>query len=271
MSMLSMATHLSSGSVGSFTHSAEPSSPSSSPENDANRIPRSSCPFIGANRRASSSTPAVPEALSSAPGWIWPICEGASELESPVAQVIVVRADDDVFVGLAGKIREHVVHPGVGRLDVNLQRELQRLRKRKRCRLAQVVDLLLHLGQRLARRLEPALGDRVLHLQQHDANVLRAAHAAEAHQQVLFAVAQLSVDEDHRLGAVIARVDGLGNQLRMLRQALVAALLAEDLGLVAEHQHDLVLHVHAGIIVVLKLVGRSAVAHEHDRTGDRTR
>ena len=68
MSMLSMATALSSGRVGSFTHSAEPSRPSSSPAKDANKIPRGSWPLSGASRRASSSTPAVPEALSSAPG-----------------------------------------------------------------------------------------------------------------------------------------------------------------------------------------------------------
>ena len=56
------------GKVGSLTHSAEPSNPSSSPANEANRIPRWSWPFLGARSRASSITPAVQDALSSAPG-----------------------------------------------------------------------------------------------------------------------------------------------------------------------------------------------------------
>ena len=37
------------------------------------------------------------------------------------AQVIVVRADDDVLVGLAGQIRQHIVDLRVRRLDVDLQ------------------------------------------------------------------------------------------------------------------------------------------------------
>ena len=174
-------------------------------------------------------------------------------------------------VGLARKIGQHVVHASVRRLDVNFQRELQSLWKRERSGLPQVVDLLLDLSQRLAGGLEPALGDRILHLQQHDADVLRAADAAETHQQIFFALVQLSVNEDDGFSAVIAGVDGFGDELRMLGQALVSALLSKDLGFVAEHQHDLVFYVHAGIIVVLKLVGRSAVAGKHDRTGERAR
>ncbi len=160
---------------------------------------------------------------------------GRQRVGITAAQVIVMRADDDVLVGLARKIGQHVVHPRVRRLDVHLHGELQRLRKSERRRLAEVVDLLLDLSQRLAGRLEPALGDGVLHLQQHDADVLRPAYAAEAHEQIFFAVAEFPVDQHHRLGAVIARVDRLGDQLRMLRQPVMAALLAEDLGLIAEH------------------------------------
>ena len=118
MSMLIMATALPSGRVGSFTHSAEPSRPSSSPANEANKMPRGSCPLSGANNRASSSTPAVPDALSSAPGMNLADLRRRERIVVPIAKMIVVRAEDHVFVGLAGQIRQHIVHGAARRFDV---------------------------------------------------------------------------------------------------------------------------------------------------------
>ena len=36
-----------------------------------------------------------------------------------IAQMIIVRADDDVFVRLAGHIGEHVIHGGMDRVDMD--------------------------------------------------------------------------------------------------------------------------------------------------------
>ncbi len=64
-------------------------------------MPRFCCAACFAKKRASSITPAVPLALSSAPGWIVPVRLGASEYCPPKPQVIVMRADDDVLIGLS--------------------------------------------------------------------------------------------------------------------------------------------------------------------------
>ena len=41
-----------------------------------------------------------------------------------VAEMIVVRAENDVFVGFAGQIREHVVHRGARGFDVHVDRQM---------------------------------------------------------------------------------------------------------------------------------------------------
>ena len=40
-------------------------------------------------------------------------------IDVSVAQMIVVRADDDVLVGFAGKIGEHIVHGRARLLDID--------------------------------------------------------------------------------------------------------------------------------------------------------
>ena len=130
------------------------------------------------------------------------------------------------------------------------------------------VDLLLHLFQGLAGGLKPRVRDRVLHLHHHDADILRPADAAEARQQIFFAVAQLAVENDHRLRSVIAGVDGLGDELRVLRESVIAALLREARRFVAQNNDDLVFDVEAGVVVIVEFVGRGAVSREHDRRRD---
>ncbi len=67
MSMLIMAVIEGRGTVGSFTKWLDPNNPNSSPAKVINRTDRlKACLFRPINR-ASSRTPAVPEALSSAP------------------------------------------------------------------------------------------------------------------------------------------------------------------------------------------------------------
>ena len=104
--------------------------------------------------------------------------------------------------------------------------------------------------------------DVVLYLHQKDAGVFRPAHAAEARQQILLAVAEFAVHDDNGAGAVITRVDGFGNEGGMAREPLISAFRGEAAGLVAQQDDDLALHVEAGVIVVAEFVGGGAVAGE---------
>jgi len=93
-----------------------------------------------------------------------------------------------------------------------------------------VADLALHLGQRLPGGVEPVLRDVVLHLQQYDAGIFGSADAPKAGQEIFFAVSQLAVDQHNRLRTMVARVDGLRDQLRMTGKTGVAALVREPAG-----------------------------------------
>ena len=64
-------------------------------------------------------------------------------------------------------------------------------------------------------RLEPAFGDGVFHLGKKYADILRAVHAAEAGEQIFFAITKFAIEKDEAFRAVIACVDGLGDELRM--------------------------------------------------------
>src|SRR5579883_2598256 len=55
--------------------------------------------------------------------------------------MIVVRTNDHIFVRLSGQIRQNVIHCGARGLDVDLQRDMQRIGQRERLRLAEMVDL----------------------------------------------------------------------------------------------------------------------------------
>src|SRR6266700_3362781 len=83
----------------------------------------------------------------------------------PAAKVVIVGTDDDVFVGLAGKIGKHVVHRGLSVFDINLQRNAKAVRKSERAGLRRTVNLVLDLGQRFPSCLKPAFSNRVPNLQ----------------------------------------------------------------------------------------------------------
>src|ERR1700691_4455682 len=98
-----------------------------------------------------------------------------------------------------------------------------------------MIDSRLRFRERFPCRLEPCFRYRVFYWGHHDPDVGRAADAAELGERVVFAVAELAVEDDDGLCAVIAGVDRFGDELRVLRQAVIAALRREASGLVSEN------------------------------------
>ncbi len=180
-------------------------------------------------------------------------------------EMIVVRANDDVLIGLARQVSEDVVHGGPRRFDVDVDGHVQRIGKSERLRLGGVVDLSLHVCKRLACALAPPVRRIILHLHQDDPGVFGTADAAEARQEIFLAVAQLSVDQHQCLGAVVACVDGFGDQLRVAREPGIAGFIGKTGRLVSQSDHDFVLYIDAGIVVVTEFVGRGSVSHENNR------
>ena len=103
-------------------------------------------------------------------------------------------------------------------------------------------------------------------MHEQDAGVFRPTDAAEARQQVLLAVAELPVDHNDASGAMIPRIDRLGDQRGVLRQPLMAAFGCETGGFIAQHDDDFALHVDAGVIVVAEFAGRCAVTSKDNRS-----
>ncbi len=108
-----------------------------------------------------------------------PDLRGRKRIEIAAAEMVIMRAKNDILAGFAGKIGEDVVHFGVDGLDVDGKRGAQRVRKVERRRFVRGIDLLLHILQSLSCRLKPAVRDIVLHLGEQNADVFRAADAAE--------------------------------------------------------------------------------------------
>ncbi len=50
---------------------------------------------------------------------------GRQRVRIAPTKVIVVRPDDHILIGLAGQIRQHVIHRGLGVFDVHGQREMK--------------------------------------------------------------------------------------------------------------------------------------------------
>ena len=223
-------------------------------------MPRCNWPFSGASMRASSSNPAVPEALSSAPGCSCPICEGARESKVTAAEMIVMRTENHIFVGFAGEIGQDVVHFCVGGLNIDRERGVHGIGKAKDAGLRGGIDLILHVFQRFASGLKPAFRDCIFHLSKNNPSILRAVHAAEAGEKVFFAIAKFAVEKDEALSAMIARVDRLSDKLRVSGKALIATFCREAAGFKAKNNDNFVLHIQAGVIVVGKLLGGGAIS-----------
>lgn len=189
---------------------------------------------------------------------------GRERIDVSAAEVIVVRADDYIFISLPRKISKHVIHCGPGGLDVHRERCVLTRRQFERRRPGRRVDLILQSSERLPCRLQPFIGHGILDLRKDDADIFRPAHAAEASQQILFAIAQFSIQHDQRLGSMVAGVDRLGDDLRVARHSLLAGLFGEGWRLEAESENDLIFDVDARVVVVVKFVGGDSVTHEDE-------
>ena len=189
---------------------------------------------------------------------------GGEGIEVAAAEMIIMRADDDVFVGLARQPCEHIVDRGARGFDVDVKGQVKCVGERERCGLGGGVDLLLSILQRFSRGLKPRFRNRILRLHHDNANIFRATDAAEAGQQIFFSVAQFAVEHDHGFRSVIAGIDGLGNELRVLRESVVAAFFREARGFVAEHDHDFVFDIEPGVVVIVEFVGGGAVSRKDE-------
>ena len=185
-------------------------------------------------------------------------------IEGAAAEMVVMGADNDVFVGFTGKISEDVVDGGMSGFDIHGKRGMQGFRKCEGSRFRGGVDLLLNLFQRLPCRAEPVVSYRVFHLGKQEANVFRTAHAAKAGQQIFLAVTEVSIYQDHALGTVIACVDGLGDELGVSGQALISTFGRETARLVAQHDNDFIFGIEAGIVIVSKFFGGCAIPGEEE-------
>ena len=109
-------------------------------------------------------TPAVPLALSSAPGWIGAGLAGRERVLSAESEVIVVGADDDVLVGLAGDVGGDIVHGLDGALHVEIGVHANGIGEGEGLRLEVLIDIALDLFQALAGIGEPLFDARFLDL-----------------------------------------------------------------------------------------------------------
>ena len=162
---------------------------------------------------------------------------------------------------------DHVARVGPHALERD--REPRRARQRHAVRPGGRIDRLLELRERGARALEERLGDRLADAGREQA----AGHVAlrPRRLQRLTLVVARAIDHQQAESTVLASVDRLGAQLRMRRvHAAVEATGRIHLArLVAEHEHDLVVHVEAGVVVVVVAGSADAVAREDQRRLER--
>ena len=130
------------------------------------------------------------------------------------AEMIVMRADDDVFAGFAGQVGAYVVDRFHFPRDIDVQVEAQRFGQSERFRLQVFVDAGLDGVQVLAAESQPSIHDVGFHLNELDAGVVGAFGAAEFLQVVAIAgMGADIVDQHHGLGAVNFGVGGLAENL----------------------------------------------------------
>ena len=182
------------------------------------------------------------------------------------AEVVVMRADHDIFVGVAGKIGGYVAHlPGLA-LDVHREIDLERVWKRERLRLEIFVDLFAQHLQILACGFEP--GGRLFsaNLHKRNAGIAGSCSAGKDLQLVIRALAvEERIHKDYGFGPVNLGVHGLVLQLRMggVCLAFKLALFVELLRFLPQQQHDLALDVQARVVVIAVFRRRDAVARKH--------
>jgi len=131
------------------------------------------------------------------------------------SQVVVVRAQDDVLVGLAGQIGEHVADHGMFLLDSGIKSDVKSLRKSEGRWIARVVNLMLQVEEVFSLGAEPGSRGIIFDLDNGDADVSLSAVAAEMRQQIFLSFSQCAVQHDDGDGAMLTRQDGLGDEVAM--------------------------------------------------------
>ena len=188
------------------------------------------------------------------------------------AEMIVVRADDDVLAGFAGKVGGDVVDRFHFAPDVDVHVEMQCCRAERTIPDAEFLSMSLSMASRfLPLRASQWFTTVGLHLHELDAGVVRARGGAEFLQIVGVAGMRADVvDQQHRLGAVNLGVGGLAEDLRVrgVDLAFKHALVVELLRLVTQQQNDLALHVEARVVVVIVFGSGDAEARKDHVAGN---
>ena len=198
---------------------------------------------------------------------------GRERVLSAQPQVIVVRADDDVFIGLAGQEGSHVVHGLDGALDVEIGVHADGIGEGEGLGLEVLIDRGFNFLQALAGIGEPLFDAGFLHLHKRNAGIGGARGDAEFLQFIGLARMVGAVgDQDHAGRTVHFGIGCLGGELRVLGEGLAFedALRVRFLGLVAHHQDDLAFDVETGVVVVAVFGRGNAVAGEDHRAGQRS-
>ena len=186
----------------------------------------------------------------------------------PHPDVVVMGADNHVFISFAGPVGGHVGDAAGLAADIGGQLDRHPAGKGEAARLQVLVHLSDPFLQGCAGGLQPAVRDVRLHLHHWDGSESGPSQPGEFIHFVRISVIGDVVHQQEGLCPVKACVDGLDLGLRVTRVDLPGedALLVEFLRFVPDHQHDFVLDVEAGVIVVVVLGRGDAVTGKHHRT-----
>jgi hypothetical protein len=178
-------------------------------------------------------------------------------------EVIVVRAHHHVLIRLSRQVPGHV--SGVALLARRVDRHVRDNRRveRERVRVQFAIDRRNQTGQVFVGRLEQPLRRLAGDLLRRNSDVLLPDSAGNLLQPVVLAgMVRRVVHQQHGARSVLFGVDqlvrrsGVRGEPLAIEDALVIGLLR----FVPQHQDDLALHIHAGVVVVLEFRGRNAVA-----------
>ena len=107
--------------MGGSVEWAEPSRPSSSPARYSKRIPRGKLPFPVAPTYAPARYAGGAGGVVVGAGMDLADLRRGERIGIAVTEMIVVRANDDVFVGFARKIGKDVAYGGTDGIDVHVE------------------------------------------------------------------------------------------------------------------------------------------------------
>ena len=187
------------------------------------------------------------------------------------AEVVVVRADDDSFVGelrvAPAQNADHVLRRGGYAPNLHAKSYSQPGRF-IRLRLEFFIDRLLEPRERLPRSSERLVHRSGFRLNQQQPDVIRPGERAELHQQIFFTgMRDRIVHQDHRARSVVARIDGLVDDLSVRREfaALKDGVRIVFLRLVPQHDHSFAGGVEVRVVVIVVFGRGDPVAGEDHR------